>query len=210
MLALVFLCSPADSAVVMSVNPGGPTVLLGDSVSVDVNVSGLGNGTAPSIGVFDLLLEYDPSKLTFNGLSHGTGLDVLSLGSFQSSSAGSNAVSVFELSFDSAQDLNTLQPDSFLLFSVNFSGSGLGVSPLTLTINSVGDADGVDLPITVENSSVTVLSTGSPTDDVPEPRTVMLVGSVLIASVLRKRSLTARSAPRCFALPASDGDHRAL
>ena len=164
--------------VILSVSPTTQLVSIGSAVSIDVNVSGLGNGAAPSIGTFDVLLTFNPSLLSYTSVGWGSGLDVLSLGSLQSETPGLGNVNLFELSFDSATDLNALQPDAFRMFTVNFMAIGTGTSDILLGVNALGDADGISITHQIGNGSVTVQDAGSA---VPEPGTMGIVAIALFA-----------------------------
>src|SRR5690348_10021540 len=62
------LDSRADS-VNLSIKPATQTVIRGSSVSVGLEISGLGNGTA--LGVFDLNIGFDSTLLSFSGAVFG-------------------------------------------------------------------------------------------------------------------------------------------
>ncbi|MBS1826580.1 MAG: hypothetical protein JST93_14790 [Acidobacteria bacterium] len=160
------------NAATVFISPTDQNVTLASSVAVEVNVSGLGSGGVPSLGVYDLTVSYDPALLSFSSVVWGSGLDILGLGSFQSATPGVGGINLFELSFDLADDLNNLQPDAFRLFTLNFSSLAAGTTAIGITANAIGDADGVELPMTLIDGSVTV-STESPT--VPEPATAVHV-----------------------------------
>lgn len=168
----------AQGEVILSVSPTTQLVSIGSAVSIDVNVSGLGNGAAPSIGTFDVLLTFNPSLLSYTSVGWGSGLDVLSLGSLQSETPGFGNVNLFELSFDSATDLNALQPSAFRMFTVYFMAIGAGTSDIVLGVNALGDADGGSITHQIGNGSVTVQDAGSA---VPEPGTMGVVAIALLA-----------------------------
>ncbi len=53
---------PAAEAFQLSITPdGGPVVSVGDSFTVSVRVDGLVAGAAPSLGAYDLDVQFDPS-----------------------------------------------------------------------------------------------------------------------------------------------------
>lgn len=158
------------------VTPATQNTTSGAQFVVDLQISGLGNGTAPSVGTFDLDLGFDPLLLSFVDATYGTGLDVLGLGSLQFTTPGTGTVNLFELSFDSASDLNTLQPASFMLATLTFEALADGTSPLTINLNALGDADGASLAATLTNGSVTI---GAPSSAIPEPSTFTLAALAL-------------------------------
>lgn len=181
------LAYASAQAAVLSVLPSSQTVNSGDTLSVDLRMSDLGDGTSPSIGVFDIDLLFDPLLLSFGSATYGTGLDVLGLGSLQIATLGVGSVNLFELSFDTIDDLNTLQPAAFTLATLTFTALADGTSVLTLFVNALGDAEGSSLPATLQNGSVTVGS--PPPTPVPEPESyaLLLAGLFILGSVVRSR-----------------------
>lgn len=158
----------------VTLTPSTQTVNVGDVVTVDLQISGLGIGSAPSLGVFDIDFGFDPALLSLSSVLYGIGLDVMGLGSLQATTPGVGSVNLFELSFDSADDLNALQSDSFTLATLNFNAIALGSGFFSLSFNAVGDAYGDALAVTSLGGSVTVAAA------VPEPETWALVLAALV------------------------------
>lgn len=190
-VCLVFMTSAAH-AIVLKVNPISQNALLGNSIGFTLNIAGLGDSSAPSLGVFDLDLNFDPAILTFHNVIFGDPvlgdqLDLFGLGSlntFDDTTPG--MVNLYELSFDLPSDLNTLQIGSFTLASLTFDSLALGISPLNISINSLGDAWGNHIVLdTVNNGSVAV-ATAVP---VGKPFTCLLLVSGLIGMAGIKRKL---------------------
>jgi hypothetical protein len=160
-----------SQAIMIGFDPSDQTVNLGDSVNVDVNISGLASFSAPSLGGFDIDFTYDPSILSLGPVTFGSELDLLLLGSIQLDTAGFGTLNIFELSLDPAVILDTLQPDSFTLASLTFDTLALGSSSINIAaINGLSDAFGNPLVATTQSGNV---------DVVPEPGTIMLLGSGL-------------------------------
>jgi len=181
-LIVVIICllcgctSVLGDTVNISVFPSGQSIALGSKVTVSLSIAGLGSFAAPSLGTFDLNLVFDPTVLSFNSAVFGDPilgdqLDPTGLGNtinFANPSTG--AVELFDLSLDTASQLNSLQPSSFVLARVVFHTGGWGTSPLDLTANSLGDADGNSLTADLLSGSATVTA-------VPEPSSVFVLAS---------------------------------
>lgn len=154
-------------AISLSFDPVTQTV-PGGQVSVDLNISGLGSD---ALGVFDLNISFDATLLSFAGATFGTQLDLGTGSSLTMTTPGSGSVNLFELSFESVADLNTLQDNSFTLATLTFDTLGLGTSALDISIVNLGDALGAALAANVTSGSVTA---------VPEPSTFFLFGAGML------------------------------
>jgi len=156
-------------AITLSFAPASTSVSIGDPVTVLLNVSGLGDKAAPSLGVFDVNVTFDPALLAFVDATFGDPMlgDQLDLGKFGSPTSATvspaNTLNLSETSFDSVSDLDTMQAGSFTLATLAFNAIGLGVSPLGLSINTLGDANGDTLAATANVGTVTVTATPEPT-----------------------------------------------
>lgn len=194
--AMALLLGAANAnATTISLNPSAPTVNLGDAFTVQVFTFGLGVTAAPSIGVFDLNLSFDPTLLSYRSAVFGDPVlgDQLNLfAGFSDTLAvtnGSGIVNLFELSYDFPSDLDAFQADAFTMATVTFDTLATGTSNLVLSLNTLGDANGDPLPATLENGRVTV----NAPNEAPEPVTFGLVALGLIGLVLRRGSLPLRS-----------------
>ena len=155
----------------LSFEPNSQVIGLGGLAEVGIRISGLGSSSAPSLGAFDLDVSFDSSILSFNSLTFGDPvlgdqLDLFGLGTF-SGFDGSvpGLVDLFEVSFDSAADLDSLQADSFILAILTFTGIGLGISDLLLSLdppNALGDSVGSPLSATLENGRISVVPVPAP------------------------------------------------
>jgi hypothetical protein len=166
-LSALLLCRAALAGPIITVQPGASLdASLNQQSTVDISISGLGSGGAPSVGAFDLDLFFDPALLAVSTVTWGTGLDIFGLGSIRAATLSSGLLNLFELSLDTPSAVDALQPTAFLLASIAFDGLGTGASPLSLSINAVGDANGASLPTSVFYGSVS--------NTVPEPATFAL------------------------------------
>lgn len=136
----------------------------GNSVNVQISISGLGQGSAPSLGAYDLNLDFDADYLAFSGAVWGDALlgnqlDLFNVGGNPSGAEliAPGTINLYELSLDSVADLNDLQADSFTLATVGFQVLKAGTSLLTLSANAVADAEGNDLAVTSLSAPVTTV-----------------------------------------------------
>ena len=184
--SLPLLCSAAT----LLVYPSTQTVTPGAVATVQVGITGLGDMAAPSLSGFDFQLSYDPAILELDLVAHGDPMqgNQLNLNGFGTIAFDDTftpgVARMVEVSFDWPDDLNTYQRNSFVLASLFFRAVGVGTSPLTLEVNTLGDELGNPLEASVLNGSVTVGGRSA----VPEPGVFFLCGSGLIGlAVMRYR-----------------------
>jgi hypothetical protein len=174
-VVVLFACGMASSsfALTLGLSPSSQTILPGASTSVDITISGLGDGSGPSLGVFDLDVTFDDSIIGFNSATYGDPvlgdqLDLFGFGSWTETDASTaGTVNMFELSFDWVDDLNDFQADSFILGTLFFDAVGIGSSLLEFSFIDLGDAEG--LPLTVDEVNSASINV------VPEPSTFILL-----------------------------------
>jgi len=181
-LALLVPTDPAR-AVTLTVVPDTASVPVGGGVSVAIGIEGLGDGAAPSLGVFDLALAFDPALLAFTGASYGDPLlgDQLDLGagSFTDTTPTAGSIGLFEVSFELPATLVAAQLADFTLVTADFVAVAAGASPLDLTVLALGDQDAAPLVLdTIAPGSVTV---------VPEPTTAWLLAVGFLGLALTHR-----------------------
>jgi hypothetical protein len=176
-------------ATTLAVSPSSRSTSLGQAVTASVGISGLGGHVSPSLGTYDLNVAFDPMILSFASVAFGDPilgdkLDPSGLGDVQTTTPGIGTVEVFELSLDSASLLNSSQPPAFTLFQLAFDAIAEGTSPVSITINALGDENGNSLPASIENGSVQVITSST----IPEPSSwaTLLCGATLLCIVPRK------------------------
>lgn len=174
-------CSSALAATV-SLVPSTSAVEVGATVALELRVSDVGSN---GLGTFDLDVLFDPALVTLSGVTYGSGLDVLGLGSLQFATASADAVNLFELSLDSAAELLALQLDSFVLATLNFVGVTPGSAVFALSLNALGDAYGDSLSASLVDAAVTILAPSPST--VSEPAPYALLSAALAALALSRR-----------------------
>lgn len=179
----------AGSAATLSFDPSSQTVGLGDSVNVDLRISGLGSDI---LTAFDLDISFDDSILSFQSFTVGpgpTGLDPfgLDLGLLSYGfDLGFGTAAVGDLSLETDPTLQLFQPDSFVLGTLNFGTLGIGTSALSIGgLGLAGECGAFDsisgdclfvteLDMQVLDGSVSV---------VPVPAAVWLFGTGLIGLI---------------------------
>jgi len=167
---LLFFVTPSSAIPIeIRFDPVSQTVPVGDTAEVALVISGLGDEIAPSVGVFDLDITFDPALLAFSNVVYGDQLDLFGFGSDQFTTPSVGSVNLYELSLDLPWDLDDLQADSFTLATLTFDTLSIGTSFLDIfSVNALGDSWGNPLTADVQRGSI------SP---VPEPATILLLVS---------------------------------
>jgi hypothetical protein len=181
-LALLLVGARAE-AVSIGLVPSDSVLLPGELVSVDVVVSGLGAGVAPTISSFDLDLSFAAPQLGFAGITFGTGLgtggQVLTSFSLQPGPV----VDFAAASLLSAAALDASQRASFVLATLLFQAGAQGSVPLAVTqavlADAIGGPGGNQIPVSqLLGATVTV---------VPEPGTLALLALGLAALASQRK-----------------------
>jgi hypothetical protein len=151
---------PVAHATLLSLQPDTTFAGTGDSISLDLIVSGLGDFGPDSLGAFDVSVEYDAAVLSFASYALGSLLGDLGLFEAIDASAGDSGVSVnvAEVSLLSAVSLNALQPGEFVLASLNFdvlNRSMGGATQFSIASSPIlAEAGGSRLPVTDTVSAI--------------------------------------------------------
>ena len=188
MLLSMLLVGKSQAAVIYF-DPAVQQGMNGDFVSVDLVVSGLGDGVAPSIGAFDLDVGYDLTRLAFSSFSLSSLLGDFLLVEAIDVSLGDlgGTVALGAISFLTPAELDALQGPVVTLASITFEVLDLEVGEFTdVTIQSIiglGDAFGRE--ITVDGTRVGRIVNGAV---VPEPSAaaLLLLGVVLLARRMQR------------------------
>ena len=172
-LAAGLIFTGQAQAILLEFDPAIQDVTLGSSVDVDLVISGLGDGIAPSVGSFDLDISFDESILGLTFVAFGNELDLFGLGSIRGVSGESGSVNLFEISLDSPSDLDTFQPGSFTLATLTFDAIAAGTSSLGISTLILADSLGSPLIADTATGSIAVRR-------VPEPATLALLSLGLV------------------------------
>lgn len=71
LVVLIFGLRGIAASATISVEPDSQTVHLGDTLAVAVQIAGLGNGTTPKLGAFELVVTFDPAILLLQTTTSG-------------------------------------------------------------------------------------------------------------------------------------------
>jgi hypothetical protein len=185
LLATCLMQTPLAHSALIGFQPDTAFADTGDSISLNLVISDLGNFAPDSLGAFDISIGFDASALSFTGYSFGDYLGDLDLFEAIDASAGDlgGAVNVAEVSLLPAALLDALQPDTFILATLNFSVIDLAAGAdtlLSVLSAQLADASGFE----IENpglGSALIQST------VPVPGTLLLMAASLFGWLTLKR-----------------------
>lgn len=179
LLALLPLhLSRADASYVYLVSSDSQ-IEVGESTFVFLMFQG--DGSPQRLAALDIMITYDPTILMPVNHQWGTGLDVLGLGSIRSLSPDLGLLSILELSLDTVDDLELLQPLEFDILTIQFLALANGLSELDIQMNSFSDSFGEPIYPQGVGTSIRV---GAQMATVPEPVSGVLVAGFLSAFVL--------------------------
>lgn len=188
--AALLLASSLSAAVELSILPDAVSVERGDNTSVDLEVSGLGEFSAPpSLGAFLVEITFDDAILDFVSVAYGNLLgdpgDPFETDIVTTTDVGSVGLDLFSVLLDF--ELDALQPASFTLATLTFRGQSVGTSALAFGAIDLADAVGNTLtPTALNGGSLQV----TPTAGISEPPTaalILLPFALLFARRARRR-----------------------
>jgi hypothetical protein len=111
------------------------------SISLDLVVSGLVGGAAPSLGGFQVDLGWDPARLALAQVDFGSGLgDPAALEAVADSLTSPGFANLAEVSLLPPAALDTLQSDAFVLTSLRFTVVSPGAAAIDVLRAEVADA----------------------------------------------------------------------
>lgn len=182
-LALGLLLGGARTeAASIAVLPSDTSLAVGELVSVDVVVSGLGTGAPATVSSFDLDLSFASPQLAFVGIVFGSGLGSGAQVLTSSSLLPGPVVDFAAASFLSSATLDAQQPASFVLATLTFQAGAAGLAPLAVTqallADTIGGPGGNQILVgSLLGATITV---------VPEPGTLLLLALGLASLAARR------------------------
>ena len=189
LLAIPLLwATSANAAVILSMEPGGTEAIPGDTVVLDLVISGLGAGGADSLGDFDLDLFYDPAALSVTSISLTGLLGDVGLGEAIDLSLGDDGFGTIALTLISTLldfELDAIQPGSFSLATIEFSVDVLadGTSTEVGIASVFGLGDALGDPLSLMGTGSAFIRNGV----VNEPAILGLIALPLLILMRRQR-----------------------
>ena len=177
----MFVFVALASAATITLESSSLEINVGDSFYVNIGISGLGNGVDPSLGAFSTNINYDPTIISFTAIDYGNYLGDIDIEAdtwCYESIPG--VLYVDEISFLGTEELNTLQPDNFILATLSFTAITFGQSGLSCNEIVLSDAYAFEIPANAISSNVNV-------NPVPVPASFLFFGSGIIVMMLRKK-----------------------
>jgi hypothetical protein len=187
-----WLCAAPASAAVVTFSPSSTHIGVGESVSIDMNISGLG----PEIlSAFDIDLLFDAAVVSNFAVTHWV---VTEFGGYPANSVadttfGAGRTEVVDYSLLDDATLAATQSDSFKVLTFSFVGLSDGVSLLSLGLDTLFERNFVGLnalSLTVDVGTACI-AVGTGSCQAPEPSSLALAGlalaGVLGASLRRRR-----------------------
>jgi len=194
-----FLTANHAEAVTLRLRPPSQIINVGSTAVVGVEISGLGDFQSPSLSGFGLEVTFNPSIVSFQNLTFGYPVlgDLLAPTSFQTVTTPTTVlVSFSEISAADAATLNALQPSSFILGSLNFTGTSAGISPLTLSVSPDGLLDeNLDFLTVTDIQQANITVNDNPNTTTPEPTTNFLTFLVLFLFGIYQKKKTSNLKP---------------
>ncbi len=175
-LIILFGVLPSAYALNLSFDTPDTNLTAGNSFTADLWISGLGDNTSPALSAFDITIGFDHSKISFDSIVFGSGLDIGSSGdNLRETIVSADSLNIYDISYDDASGLVANQSESFILASITFAAIGMGNTALLISNNSLilGDENGNRLSTDVDTLDLTI-------DPVPEPATIILLGTGLL------------------------------
>jgi len=176
----LFITTASHASPILSISPETQTVSTGTPVLFDVNITGLAAGIA--LAAFDINIGFDSTLLSLTTVAFGhplllgiDQLDPLGLGmSLPLATTSSGLVNLIDISLYDPAILIAAQNSSFTLARLSFDTLVAGISPITLSINNLSNANATLIEASIQSGSVTITDQTSP-NSIPEPAAFLLL-----------------------------------
>jgi len=169
----------------LAITPHQASVQQGLQTVVDVGFTDV----TSLVGSYDLTIDFDPTLLSFAGITFSPFLDGPD-NSIQGFTPAPGSLEAFEVSLGSLSTQTGF--GSLPLFELTFDTLAAGTSPLTFdTVANAGVTVGDDIGnpytnFTITNSSIDITAPPPPPDQVPEPNVLALLAAACLALVGRR------------------------
>jgi hypothetical protein len=176
----LFFTTASHASPILSISPETQTVSTRAPVLFDVNITGLATGIA--LAAFDINIDFDSTLLSLTNVAFGDPLllgidqlDPLNLAmSLPLAKPSFGLVNLIDISLYDPAILIAAQSSSFTLAILSFDTLAAGISPITLSINSLSNANAAILQASIQSGSVTITDHLSP-NTIPEPAPFLLL-----------------------------------
>lgn len=148
------LLANSAQAFELSISPPNQAAAVNSPVNADVLVSDLGNGTAPSVGAYDINVNFDPNVLSYQSFNFGTQLGGPANSVQSTSQPTGGTINLALVSLLRADLLNQSQPGTFALGNLLFTAKAPGASSLSFGNITFADAEGNNLVVLRTNNGI--------------------------------------------------------
>lgn len=187
--ALLLLSNKILAADVQINAVSGSPASVGTPLILDISVSGLGNLTSPSLGAYDLTLQFDSSYFSHSTTSVQNALgDPLVPEVINTITPSASNVNVISVSLLPAATLNTTQADSLYVFRTELNVTSSSFTNSTISISGLlSDENGSPLPLVTSPISIAAASTTPTQIPVFSLPLIALLGCILVFVVFMTR-----------------------
>ncbi|WP_181902180.1 PEP-CTERM sorting domain-containing protein [Thalassotalea euphylliae] len=191
LMGLLFTAS-SNANLMLSFDPAFQISSTGNSVSLTLMASGLGDQSPESLGAFDLDVLYDSSVLSYTDHTLSDGLGDIALGEALDSSLGDDGAGTLGLavvSFLGAAFLDANQAGEFALAQISFDVDMLAIPDFTtVSLQGIAFSDADGIAITDVSLGNAIIATQA--RDVPEPTSLALLSLAVLGMLGRKRLIS--------------------